>query len=390
MNSPETPIYHKSHVLFNYFFARDGIYKNKKAIMVEGNFDALSLFVNGIENVVAPMGTAATVEQFLELWRSTDEIVVCFDGDIAGKKAGRRVADMLLPAITPTKIVKFALLPDNIDPDDFIKKYGKDAFEKLVSSKESCYSLSEFLFRDRINLLNIDLKNNLITPEEKGKLQVEFDNIVKNISNQVVAKNFNFFFRGELFKLTKFDGKKRVENYRDSTKINHRRYIGSSIHNTEGLKESILSIENDIFLLLINNLEMVELLYKNYNVDLFSVNFYSENSGTLLSVIFDICEQNKIADKKYLRDCLEKNNLDYYIIEGDIRFNSEFSNIISNKNNRIKYLYWLLLEKNIEQLHLEEKELLKSEGGVKKAMNIELELNDLREKKLQLEESFNF
>jgi DNA primase len=390
MNSPETPIYHKSHVLFNYFFARDGIYKNKKAIMVEGNFDALSLFINGIENVVAPMGTAATVEQFLELWRSTDEIVVCFDGDIAGKKAGRRVADMLLSVITPIKTVKFALLPDNIDPDDFIRKYGKDAFEKLISSKESCYSLSEFLFRDRINLLNIDLKNNLITPEEKGRLQVEFDNIVKNISNQAVAKNFNFFFRGELFKITKFDGKKRVENYKDVTKINYRKYIGSSVHTAEGLMEGILSIENDIFLLLIGNLEMVGLLYKNYNIDLFSINFYGENSKILLNIIFDVCEQDKIADKKYLQACLEKNNLNYYILGGDSRFNGKFSNILSDEDNKIKYLYWLLLEKNIEQLHLEEKKLLKGENGVKKVKDIELELDNLHKKKLQLEESFNF
>jgi DNA primase len=388
MNSPETPIYHKSNVLFNYFFARDSIYKSKKAVMVEGNFDAISLFINGIENVVAPMGTAATEEQFLELWRSADEIIVCFDGDAAGKKASKRAAEKLLPVITASKSVKFAFLPNDIDPDDFIKKYGKEDFEKLISTKETCHSLSEFLFIETVKGVGVKLENNLITPEEKSRLQVELNRIVRNIKDQMVSKNFDFFFRGELFKITKFDGKKRVGNYRETTKINYNRQISSSMQSVEALREGILIAENNIFFSLFNDLGLVNLLYKNYNIDIFNMDFHSPNSKLLLNIIFDICEQGKIDDKEYLQNYLEKNGFDYYIIRDSVRFSNNFSSINSSKEGKIKYLYGLMLEKNIMQLNLELKELGTKNDDTERMMVIEWELEDLNKKKLQLEEEF--
>ena len=144
MNSPETPLYHKSDVLFNYFFAKKSIYDKGAAILVEGNIDTITLSVNGIENVVAPMGTAATERQIRELWKITDNIIVCFDGDSAGQKASKRLANLVLPIITASKSIKFVKLPKNQDPDDFIKEYGPIEFENLVKSSDSTINLSEF------------------------------------------------------------------------------------------------------------------------------------------------------------------------------------------------------------------------------------------------------
>jgi hypothetical protein len=230
--------------------------------------------------------------------------------------------------------------------------------------------------------------NQVITPEERGRLQVELNNIVKNIKDQAVARNFNSFFRGEIFKITRFDGKKRASLYKDVTKINYNRHIGPSAQTIEALRESLLSIENDIFFLLFDDLELVDLLYKTHNMDIFNIDFYGKDSQLLLGVIFDVCEKGKTNEKEYLRDCLEKNGFDYYIVGGGTKFNNNFSSIGLNKDGRTKRLYALMLEKNIMQLDLEMKELSIKNNDVEKMRSIELELENLRAKRLQLEEEF--
>ncbi|MDR0572045.1 MAG: DNA primase [Rickettsiales bacterium] len=379
MNSPETEIYHKSYVLFNYYFAIDSIFKNKKAIMVEGNFDAISLYVNGVQNVVAPMGTAATIEQFLELWKNVEEIVVCFDGDIAGKKASRRVAEMVLSIISPNRIIKFAFLPEDIDPDDYVRKYGKEGFEKFIKNRNNCYSLSEFLFRDTIKELDIELKNNIITPEEKTRLQGRFELITKKIKDSLVARNFNSFFREEIFKITRFDGKKKVGSYNSITKIKHKKAMGR--------EENILGIEDDIFFLLISDLNLIEMLRERYDVDLYAVAFYSENAAKLLSIFSDACKEDRLDDKKYLSELLEKDNLDYYIKEcGNKRTSNYFSSVNTDKERKIRSLYGLIIEKNIAQLQLEIKTLGIRNDNEERRKIITKELDNLYEKKVQLEE----
>ena len=381
MNSPESLIYHKGSVLFNYFFARDYIYKNKKAILVEGNFDAITLFVNGIENVVAPMGTAATVEQFLELWKSTEEIIVCFDGDTAGRNASKRVAYLLLPYIDPLKTLKFAFLPTGLDPDDFVRKFGKDKFLEYLNDKNNCLSLSEFLFKNNLLELNIEVENNYITPEQKSKLEVEFQNIIKTIKNPIVAKNFEYYFKGELFKITKFVGKKKIEDYRKTTKINFNSQISFSANSFDALKEELLNIEKNIFCVLILNPKLINELYTKYNVDIFNLEFESDDSIKLINIFFEISEKNLLDDKEYLLKILEKNNFNNYIIK--IRNDK----ILQNFNN-VKSLYSLILEKNIISLNIESKELaIKNNNELKrKAVNDELE--KLYNEKLLLEEEF--
>jgi DNA primase len=132
MNSPETKIYHKGDVLFNYYFARKSIYDEKYAILVEGNLDAISLSINGVENVVAPMGTAITENQLLSLWKATDEIVLCLDGDEAGRKASARISKLVLPLINANRNIRFAFMPDGKDPDNFIKENGKTAILRVL------------------------------------------------------------------------------------------------------------------------------------------------------------------------------------------------------------------------------------------------------------------
>ena len=118
LNSPETELFHKSNVLYNYAKARKSVHDKGQVIACEGYMDVIALHMAGFTNAVAPLGTALTERQMLLLWRVQGEPVLCFDGDDAGLKAAYRSIDMLLPGLEPGRSARFALLPDGLDPDD--------------------------------------------------------------------------------------------------------------------------------------------------------------------------------------------------------------------------------------------------------------------------------
>ena len=133
LNSPETELFHKGNVLYNFVRARKAMQKDGTVIAVEGYMDVIALAQAGFENVVAPLGTALTENQLELLWRMTGEPVLCFDGDQAGLKAAWRAADMALPLIQAGRTVRFALLPEGKDPDDLVKADGPDAFRAVLA-----------------------------------------------------------------------------------------------------------------------------------------------------------------------------------------------------------------------------------------------------------------
>ena len=133
LNSPETELFHKGNVLYNFARARKAVQKDGTVIAVEGYMDVIALAQAGFENVVAPLGTALTENQLELLWRMSGEPVLCFDGDQAGLKAAWRAADMALPLIQPGRTVRFALLPEGKDPDDLVKADGPDAFRAVLA-----------------------------------------------------------------------------------------------------------------------------------------------------------------------------------------------------------------------------------------------------------------
>lgn len=133
MNSPDTELFHKGNVLYNFARARKALAKGGTVIAVEGYMDVIALAQAGFENAVAPLGTALTENQLELLWRMAPEPMLCFDGDQAGMKAAWRAADMALPSIQPGRSARFALLPEGKDPDDLVKAEGPDAFRAVLA-----------------------------------------------------------------------------------------------------------------------------------------------------------------------------------------------------------------------------------------------------------------
>lgn len=136
MNSPESPIFQKSKVLYNLDVSRPIIRKKHKVIVMEGFMDVIAAAKAGIMNTVATMGTALTKEHINKLKRLTDSVTICYDGDSAGFDAAKRAAQLLVQDKMKTEI---ALLPDQMDPDDFVQKNGAEAFEKQIIDRPHAY-----------------------------------------------------------------------------------------------------------------------------------------------------------------------------------------------------------------------------------------------------------
>jgi DNA primase len=131
INSPESPIYRKREALFGVYQARQAIRESERAILVEGNFDVVSLHARGQKNVLAPLGTAFTPEQATQLKRLTQEIVLLFDGDAAGRRAVRTAREVCQRAGLTARV---ASLPEGIDPDELVRTQGTAALERVLKA----------------------------------------------------------------------------------------------------------------------------------------------------------------------------------------------------------------------------------------------------------------
>ena len=136
LNSPETGLFHKGRVLYNWARAREAARDVGTIIVVEGYTDVIALAQAGLAHAVAPLGTALTEEQMLALWRMVDEPILCFDGDNAGQRAAFRAAERALPLLQPGKSLQFVTLPAGEDPDSLVRARGRDGFAALLTKAQ--------------------------------------------------------------------------------------------------------------------------------------------------------------------------------------------------------------------------------------------------------------
>ena len=163
LNSPETPLFEKGRELYGYAQAADAIRAARRALVVEGYMDVVALAQFEVGYAVATLGTATTPVHVAKLLRVAEEIVYCFDGDAAGRKAAWRALEVSLPLASDAKPVKFLFLPEGEDPDTYVRRHGKDAFERLVREAQT---LTGFLLGE------LRAQSNLDTPEGRSQFQV--------------------------------------------------------------------------------------------------------------------------------------------------------------------------------------------------------------------------
>ena len=145
LNSPETPLFEKGRELYGLTQARQAIRDDETVIVVEGYMDVVALAQHGVGNAVATLGTATTPNHLQKLLRQASNVVFCFDGDTAGRKAAWRALEASLDQLADDKSVGFLFLPPEHDPDSFVRAEGADAYRALVRHPTT---LTEFLLRE--------------------------------------------------------------------------------------------------------------------------------------------------------------------------------------------------------------------------------------------------
>ncbi len=178
LNSPETTLFEKGHELYGLFQAQKSIRAGQRVLVVEGYMDVVALAQHGIDYAVATLGTATTPYHIQKLLRLAEQIVFCFDGDKAGRKAAWRALENALPHLQDGKRVNFLFLPQEHDPDSFVREFGKEAFERELGQS---MPLSEYL------LSEISRELDLKTQEGRNQLLHRARPLVSAITSPVAS-----------------------------------------------------------------------------------------------------------------------------------------------------------------------------------------------------------
>ncbi|WP_165000319.1 DNA primase [Anaerophilus nitritogenes] len=173
LNSPETPVFNKGNHLYGLNLSKDVIRKKKQIVVVEGYMDVIGLYEGGIYNVVASLGTALTKSQGYLLKRYADEVIIAYDGDTAGKAATLRGLDVLKDVGCSIKVIELA---DGVDPDEYVRKKGKDAFLEKI---KKALPLVDYKIKLAHN------ENDLTTTEGKIKFVQSITYILKTLKSPI-------------------------------------------------------------------------------------------------------------------------------------------------------------------------------------------------------------
>ena len=189
LNSPETDLFSKSYVLYNYARGRRACGRDESLIVAEGYMDVIAMHAAGFENAVAPLGTALTEAQIELTWRVGGEPILCFDGDGAGVRAAHRSIDTALAGLKPGRSIRFALMPEGKDPDDVIAESGAEAFGEIIKDARP---LSDMLWTRETQGQTFD------TPERRAELESSFRTVVAQIQDESVKRHYQQDVRDRL------------------------------------------------------------------------------------------------------------------------------------------------------------------------------------------------
>ena len=345
INSPETEFYKKGRILFNLDNALSERNKTNEVVIVEGYMDVLGLQSAGIKNVVSNSGIAITESQIELIWKFFSNPIVCLDGDESGQSATLRAAERLIPLINENNKIYFSVLPPGNDPDDFIRKKGKEEFKNLLKSKEI---IQTFIWKrylkdvDQSNPFSISkfekkLKNLCFTIKDETLRKYILENYLKNIRELTPLQNNNRKF---------YNYQKKHFKILNETKKLHKQKDRFS---REQIKE------NSILFIMIQCPEIVKLKIE----ELSELNFsHKENNDLKEEIIKLMLSQNNLTEIK------SKISNSYTNLILDIERNSILKNILYNKNNDEKGAFLNELIQELREMnHLKKIEILESKAA---------------------------
>jgi len=187
LNSPETAVFHKGRELYGLFETKQQHKDIKRLLVVEGYMDVVALAQFDIDYAVATLGTAATPEHIDLAFKNTSEIVFCFDGDAAGRKAAVRALNNALPKIEDGRSIRFLFLPEGEDPDTLVRRIGKEQFEKLV---DHAAPIEEFIFQHAGQDIDVSAMDGRAKLAKLVAAQIELlpEGVFKELMHEELAK----------------------------------------------------------------------------------------------------------------------------------------------------------------------------------------------------------
>ncbi|MDB9985868.1 DNA primase [Pelagibacterales bacterium] len=345
INSSENKLFKKGYNLYNLDLAIEKNHKIDDLIIVEGYMDVISLYQNGFETTVAPLGTALTNPQIEKAWRYCKSPIICFDGDVAGNKAAYRSAINVLQVIKPEHSIRICSLNDNLDPDDYIKEKGKASFGKLINNTKG---LSDFIWENEYS------KIKSLSPEDLAG----FENRIKSLLNEIKDETVKNYYKKDY--LQKLQDLRAVKNYQNNNYQNNNYQkpwkksnfvkISSEILRSErgSINEDSSHIREKVILLcIIENPNLISDFFEEIGI----LTFNKSDFSRLCSFIVEYASNdNKELEKTALKSYLSS---------------SEFSNIVSEiYKEELLRTYKSLLDSDYNDLKLTFIELLNRQSKI--------------------------
>ena len=342
INSPETEFYKKGRTVFNLDKAKAFRSETNKAIIVEGYMDVVSLCAAGIKNTISNSGTALTEVQIELIWKFFSSPIICLDGDQSGQSAALRIAEKLLPLINENNKIYFSAMPKGEDPDDFIKKNGKDKFNEFLKSRKIIQSYIWDVYLSEVNTNN---------PFEISKFEKKIKSLCYSIKDETLKKYILEDFLSKLKDLTPIQNLKKA--FTPFAKKNF-----SILNETKQLYKkqnnfSKAEIKERAILYILLNYSNSS---KNKIDDLLNIDFSNEQNNELKKEIINQLKIDNIFDNNNL-----KIDGKFFGLVSQIEKNINLKNILFKKNDEEREeILHDLIEELKEMNHLKQIEFLES------------------------------
>ena len=343
INSPETEFYKKGNIIFNLDRAKELRSNTEDVLIVEGYMDVVSVYASGVKNVIANSGTAITERQINLIWKFFKKPVICLDGDDSGQRAAIRIAERLLPLINENNKIYFSIMPSGMDPDDFIKKFGKDELLNLLKKKEIIH-----FFIWNFHLSKIDQRD----PYEISKFEKEIKKTAYSIKDETLKKYVLEEFLERIKKLTPIQSSRQNYNFSKFNKKNNFKILRETkiLHQKRKGLSKIQIIEFSILFIILEYFDLVS----DKTEELSNIEFISEKNDSLKNIILN--SLNTGMNKDLLNS---KIKMDYAKIISEINENSNIQIITKNKTDQeILDLLHELMQDHKDQSNLKKIESL--------------------------------
>ncbi len=360
INSPETPFFKKGSNLYNLDLARKLSNKIDHVYLVEGYMDVIGLSKNGIENVVANLGTSLTDKQILVLNQFFDDIIICFDGDESGYKAALRAAENSIKELQPEKKISFLFLPEKEDPDSFVNRNGRNTFIKFT--KENKVPIHKFIFNHYIKQTNDD-------PSSMAIFEKTLRTVANTIKDNFIKKYILEYFLEQISSLTPHSNfrKKKFYHKKEKSLKTTQKYFNES--------KSLSPVELKEFSLLYIVLNNLNVFHVNTHL-IENIKFFTNENKLVLE---NVLQELKTKDNLKLDDLL----IDKQLIDKIFKFASIKHILNNNQNDEQKVLELLEeIKRDLKNYELEFR-IEELESKFSKDLS-ESTFNEIRElKKLQ-------